>query len=194
MAVNGSRPIRFTDSGRENFHPSFSPDGRSLAFVSDRGGNGRHVWVAPIDDGRPSGRPEQATWGESSDGCPAWLPDGKRIVYVRSTRGESEIWLVDLESGEQARQVTRGADAEMVAWDPIAQDLLVSGWWKSGRLEIRHVSLDGGASRPFEPEVSFGALAINAPFSTSRDGRFLAWTSHTATGDVWVADLEPGSL
>ncbi len=193
MAVDGGRPLQFTDFEGENFHPTFSPDGNRLAFISNRNG-GQHVWVAPIVEGKPAGPPEQVTWGESSDLFPVWLPDGERIAYVGSSAGESEVWVVEADTGAPATQVTRGAQAEHAEWDALSETLLVSGWWRSGRLEIRHVDLGDGSIRPLDPAIAFGTLAEYALFSLSADGRFIAWARHTATGDIWVADVAAGSL
>ena len=74
-----SPPRRFTQ-GKKDHSPRWSPDGRHLAFVSDRGEKNQ-LFVAPLDGGEPR-QVTKAKWGVSS---PAWSPDGKTLTYVART-------------------------------------------------------------------------------------------------------------
>jgi eukaryotic-like serine/threonine-protein kinase len=61
--------------------PSFSPDGRSVAFVSNRGGQ-FDIWVGLITGGSPV----RITNDPNLKGRPHWSPDGSKILYARSIR------------------------------------------------------------------------------------------------------------
>ncbi len=77
-----------------------SPDGRQVAFVSDRSG-WIHVYVMPIDATSES-QARQLTSGEFGTGLPTWSPDGTRIAYHHSAPGnqmERFISVVDVASG-----------------------------------------------------------------------------------------------
>ena len=90
-----------------NFHPAWSPDGRRIAFISDRQGQ-NNVWVMDADGGNP--RPVFLDH-DTRFMAPAWAPDGSRLVAVRvyPTPGRgwhrqiSEIWELPLEGGEPKR-------------------------------------------------------------------------------------------
>lgn len=86
------------------FQPQFSPDGRTLAYVSDESGWGNlHLYDLQTRSHRPlTNDPVEA-------GTPAWRqglrtfgfgPDGKHIYYVRNEAGFSRLWAYDLEAGQ----------------------------------------------------------------------------------------------
>ncbi|MEO8451006.1 MAG: amidohydrolase family protein [Gemmatimonadota bacterium] len=90
-----------------NFHPAFSPDGRRIAFISDRQGQ-NNVWVMNADGTSP--RPVFIDL-ETRFVSPAWAPDGKSIVAVRvfPTPGRGwhrqtmELWRLPLAGGKPVR-------------------------------------------------------------------------------------------
>jgi dipeptidyl aminopeptidase/acylaminoacyl peptidase len=70
---------RFTQ-GNKDHTPRWSPDGRYLAFLSDRGEKNQ-LFVAPIDGGEA----QQVTKAKYGISNPAWSPDGKRVAYMART-------------------------------------------------------------------------------------------------------------
>ncbi|HSB36212.1 MAG TPA: prolyl oligopeptidase family serine peptidase, partial [Thermoanaerobaculia bacterium] len=83
-AVGGgaSRPVSAAPGGgpaRER-HPVFSPDGRSIAFLSDAGSPGQsQVWLAPAAGG---GAPRRLTNVKGQLDDPRWSPDGKSVAFL----------------------------------------------------------------------------------------------------------------
>jgi dipeptidyl aminopeptidase/acylaminoacyl peptidase len=91
-----------------------SPDGKSVAFVSDRSG-WPHLYVIPSDAASES-QAKQLSAGKFGDEYPAWSSDSKRIVYAHSENGnqmERFISIVDPLSGKKEAIVTaRGVNSE----------------------------------------------------------------------------------
>jgi Tol biopolymer transport system component len=192
IPVTGGRTVAITETSGYSSHPAWSHDGGRLAYISSADGR-EHVWVVGVDgDGRRSGEPYQVTWGDSVDLFPEWLPS-ETIAFIRRQAGRSEVWLVDLGSGD-ARPLTDGARAEKVCWDPGSSELLVSGRWEHGRLSVRSVSVPDGVTRRIEAEPVFGSIQTVADLEVSPEGRLLAYMVEDAVGDVWVAAVSAGEL
>ena len=79
--IDGSNPKRLTDHIAMDLYPRFSPDGKWIAFDSNRMGN-TDVWLIPVTGGEP----RQLTFHTTSDNIQYWTPDGKGVI-VSTTRG-----------------------------------------------------------------------------------------------------------
>jgi Tol biopolymer transport system component len=75
---------------------TWSPDGQSIAFVSNRtdnpdGNTNNDIWIVSADEGEKEGGLIQVTTNRGSDTSPAWSPDGTEIVYTTNIEPE-KIW------------------------------------------------------------------------------------------------------
>jgi tricorn protease len=77
----GSAVQRLTDHKARDIYPRFSPDGKWIAFSSNRAGN-YDVFVIPVEGGKP----KQLTFHSADDTVLGWTPDGRNILF-QSTRG-----------------------------------------------------------------------------------------------------------
>jgi len=99
VPAGGGKPVQFTRGKKNDSSPRWSPDGQTLAFVSDRGGD-RQIWL--ID--RFGGEARQLTSMRHGAGNPVWSPDGKRIAFVSSVGAEEKRSLLTRTKDEAAKK------------------------------------------------------------------------------------------
>lgn len=81
-------PVQITFGDYDDEDPVWSPDGKSVAFVSDRSENpdlyyGSNIWVVAVDD--ENHRLQKVTADSGKERSPTWSPDGQSIAYISST-------------------------------------------------------------------------------------------------------------
>ena len=94
----GGEARRITSGMGFNSQPRFSPDGRRITFISDRGG-AENVWIADADGSSA----KQLSQDEQSEFCsPVWTPDGNYVIASRFTQfpvGAAELWMYHVKGG-----------------------------------------------------------------------------------------------
>ena len=145
MAADGSGVKNLTNSPADDFYPAWSPDGRKLAFCSDRDG-GSDIFVANADGSSPVNITKTANLLESE---PAWSPDGARIAVVASegATGRHGLYVMSA-AGADAKCIWSNpvADARTPAWSPDGEKLSFTEE-RSGDFDVIIVNADG--SDPF---------------------------------------------
>ncbi len=124
--------------------PRFSPDGRTLAYVSDRSG-WWNLWIYDVAGGeRHPLIQEEAEhggpiWGPGGMRY-AWSPDGRRIAFVRSAAGFSGIHVVDVAGGTSRPLGPQDGSVSAVSWSPVGDRLAVI--WGNASSPTRVATLD----------------------------------------------------
>jgi tricorn protease len=109
---DGSNLRRLTDNIARDVYPRFSPDGKWIAFSSNRSGN-HDVYVIPATGGKP----RQLTFNSADDAVVGWTPDSKRIIFASSRNkgafpGVTTLFEIPLEGGmEQPLPTDWGSSA-----------------------------------------------------------------------------------
>jgi TolB protein len=119
MDYDGFNPRRVTVNRSMNILPNWSPDGRTLAYVSYRQG-APEIFLAHIYEGKNT----NVTGGKGGQSfAPSFSPDGKRIAYASSRGGNMDIWVSNLD-GSDARRLTSNSSSETApAWSPTGQEI-----------------------------------------------------------------------
>jgi TolB protein len=94
MPVSGGRPERLISSGGIDTEPVYTADGRSIYFVSDRGGGPQ---VYRVDAG--GGKVERVTFAGNYNISPAISPDGKSLAFISRRGNAYGLMLQDLAGG-----------------------------------------------------------------------------------------------
>ncbi|MEV8443935.1 amidohydrolase family protein [Actinosynnema sp. NPDC051121] len=113
LPASGGTARRLTGDLQDATLPSWSPDGRSIAFQSYRDGN-FHLYVVDVDGGEP----RQLTRGRFDHREPAFSPDGRRIAFTSDRGGSYGVWLLDLASGDVTALTGPPDEAAAPRWSP----------------------------------------------------------------------------
>lgn len=164
------------DDGLQS-EPTWAPDGRYIAYSSDRGGK-FDVWVQQVSGGDPI----RITKGPGHHWQPAWSPDGKYIAY-RSEEGAGGIYVVPALGGSGLERKI-AAFGYYPRWSPNSQQVLFqTHFTATGHWNRFYVSqLDGSPPR----EILADFIVKNKLSAGSA-----AWYPDGNTLTVWVGDLSP---
>jgi len=159
------------DAGLQS-EPTWSPDGRFIAYSSDRGGNS-DIWVRQVGGGNPV----QITNSPAHDWQPDWSPDGDNIVF-RSERDGGGLFVVPVLGGHERKIASFGFRPR---WSPDGSKILFQSSSFRFVTEIPKVylaTLDGSEPR----EALAGFLAE----FTGEFGEFcVAWGPDSQRVSIW---------
>jgi TolB protein len=178
----GGAPIPLTSDAFRDGEPTFSPDGRRIAFVSDRSGN-LDIWVMNADGSEP----RQLTTDPANDVGPAWGPGGQRIAFVSDREGDrANIFVVTLESGAVSQLTMEERGLSFPAWSPDGQWIVYSAPGPFDPLDpsltplqLEIIPAGGGA-----PRVLRGGVGKNWGAAWSPDGERIAFSWTRAGADL----------
>lgn len=95
--------------------PTFSPDGSKIAFVSDKD-SGQRIYLIPAIPSEKRPNAVMISKQNRENSCPAWSPDGTKLAYSAKTNGIRQIWIYDIEKGEEWQLTSGSSNKENPAW------------------------------------------------------------------------------
>jgi Tol biopolymer transport system component len=160
---------------------TLSPDGLSMAFVSDAAG-APQIWITALSGGMP----RQITFGEARAARPRWSPNGNEIAYVRETGSDVGIWLVKPEGGEPRKLIEGGRNP---AWSWDGKRLLFERGY-----DIWTANADGSDQTSVEGLPRTDLLLADRHATFSPDGSMIAFFQKDKgpIGDIWVIPTKGG--
>lgn len=180
MPSSGGTPENLTRDGAMDMDVAWSPDGKSLAYSSDKGGGLMQLWVRNLT----SGKDRQLTTMDNQPLGAAWSPDGKRIAFidVDGRWGTAGVCVVDVATGtvtrihktlEQPGKPSWSADGKYVA---LANSYRYSRSFREGTNQVYLIPADGKGDPRWalpEPNASIDTRAGGGP-AWSPDGTKMA--------------------
>ncbi len=171
--------------------PSFSPDGKMLAYTSGPAGGQRKIYARNL----ARGDGVKVTSDPYDDVSPTWSPDGTRIAYVAQKAGEPcRIMVATVPAGE-TRQVARctRAQSTLVSWQPGTSFLYYFDRVGAVEVLIFRLDLDSGALLQL-PKSSPTLILSMEYLQCSPDGKFLVYVKNrsASTYSMVIRDLASG--
>ena len=168
---------------------TWSPDGKTVAFISNLSGR-NNLWLVPSEGGWPM----QLTVSNERQAQPTWSPDGKWIAYISDYDGDEQwdIFLVSPKNGQVVNLTnTREIAEESPAWSadgrylaymikPKTSSVFEIDVYDTVMREVRHLTT-GTAKDPMNVEPLW-----------SRDGKFIVYTQEQSKGtdsNIFVVDV-----
>ncbi len=172
-------PRKLIASPRADGDGAWSPDGRRIAFTSDRTGPSE-IWFAYADG---SGQ-RQVTSTGGACGSPMWSPNSRRLAFDCNTDGQTRVWTVDPDGGIPKPLLDKSYDAWVPSWSHDGRWIYFCSH-KNGYEQIWKVPSAGGAGMPV---TQSGFESRESP-----DGAYL-YFSRGGKPDIWRISLRtPGA-
>ena len=183
---NGQNIQRLTVNKARDAYPRFSPDGKWIAFSSDRNGN-LDVFIIPSGGGTP----KQLTYHSAEDTVLGWTPDGRGVLFS-SNRGEdfmAMLYVVSVDGGmpwkagpDMGNQASFSPDGKRIAYNPKGQVY----WRKYYRGAYQtDVWIEDIASKKFSQLTDFDGLDSWPMWSNGGDIYFVSDRDGNGLTNIW---------
>ena len=176
--ADGARESLMLESKQPIMSPSWSPDGKDLAYVSFETGR-----PAIFKQNLATAKRQQLTDFKGLNGAPSWSPDGSTLAMVLSKDGNPELYSFDLATGKLTRLTRHFAIDTEPAWMPDGKHLLFTSD-RGGTPQIYKLKLADRSVQRITFQGNYNARASIAP-----DGRTVAMV-HRSSSVFHIAALD----
>lgn len=174
------KPFRFISSTQLEMYPAYSPDGRRIAFMSQRSGT-TEIWLCDSDGSKAA---QLTSFGGAAIYGPSWSPDSQNIAFTAAQKGmKDDVYSISANGGAPRRLTTHPAEDKWPYWSHDGKWIYFSST-RSGREEIWKMPSNGGEA------VQITRNSGDVP-QESPDGKFLYYMKGWPDAvSVWRAAVD----
>lgn len=180
---DGENQRRVTTGRTLNVFPRWSPNGRSIAYVSYRRGT-PNIFVSNIYEGTM----EEVTKGNNENWLPAWSPDGARICFAspREGKGHTNLYVVNRDGSGLRKLTDHPSINTSPTWSPSGNQIaFVSD--RTGSPQVYVIAADGVGNAE---RITVGESYADKPTWSSLPYNEIAYTARTGPGnDIKVIEM-----
>jgi Tol biopolymer transport system component len=182
--AGGTNLQRLTNSREWDYFPTWSPDGKKIAFYTHLTSN---KWIIQIMDA-DGGNVRRLVDNDFCDGAPYWSPDGTRIAFTSApdcNPDDREVVVVEIESGNQQQLTDNDADDYLSAWSPDSQQIaFVSD--RDGNDEIYVMDADGANVQRLTDNPGHDHMPAWSPAGT----QIIFVSDRTGNDEIYIMDAD----
>lgn len=182
--LSGKKMTKLTDNTWDDEYPVWSPDGRTIAFTSNREGN-FDIYLYSLEDSRTT----QLTFSEQDEIEPAWYPDGKHVAFTRDMggflRNKLGLFKINIQTGDTEKIIPEFGSIHGIASVSPADPLLTFTGKQRLGWDVAMFHRDTNAVE----FLAEGGKTCRARFS--HDGAWLAYVSSQTTDRAEIWKMRP---
>ncbi len=204
MDADGNNRVRVTNTSSNviNLSPTWSPDGKKIAFARLNNATGREKGIYTINaDGSGQKRLTNSD-GLGEDLAPVWSPDGQKIAYFTSNNNQEQIIVINSSGGELKTLTADSYRSVLPDWSPNGQKIVYASTQNiegNGRFEIFTMNPDGSGKKRLTVNSNSDDLAPRwSPdgkkivFTSLRSGKNLIYVMNADGSNVKKVSDQPG--
>lgn len=176
--ADGFNPQVLLESSEPLMSPSWSPDGKMIAYVSFESRNSA-IYIQDT----LTGTRQMVANNPGINSAPSWSPDGTRLALTLSKEGDPEIFILNLATRNLIRITNNRAIDTEPTWSPDGSQLLFTSD-RGGTPQIYQVSASGGTARRMTFEGNYNSRARYSP-----DGNSITMV-HNSGGGFRIATMD----
>jgi Tol biopolymer transport system component len=176
LGVASGPPAKLIGSTRWENAPQYSPDGKRIAFSSNRSGV-YGIWISDADGSHAT---ELFARPGSTSAAAHWSPDGQRIAFSSNF----DIYVIRASGGKPVRLTTDPAEDDVPSWSRDGK-WIYFGSKRTGQYEVWKVPAAGGEA--VRVTRKGGGPALESP-----DGKSIYYIKGDWSGSLWKMPLSGG--